>query len=109
MADAKQRVCFAVEFGRARVVLLQALEEEEERIVPAPLEFVADGRTFSMVALRVEDENPCASAAVLDWCCRLRGDERDAWKVSPIARGVAGSTRPNAFFVNVTTRIRPLT
>jgi len=47
-------------FEWSRVVVLQALEEEPQRLVPAPFEFVADGANLLQVAARVEDENPCA-------------------------------------------------
>ena len=50
----------ADEFGQACVVVLQALEEEQERIVSAPFEFVADWADLRQVAVRVGDENPCA-------------------------------------------------
>jgi len=50
----------ADEFGQARVVRFQALEEKQERIVPAPFEFVADSADLLQVAMRVGDENPCA-------------------------------------------------
>jgi len=44
-----------------RRVVLQALEEEQQRIVPAPFAFVADWADVLQVAVRVGDENPCAS------------------------------------------------
>jgi hypothetical protein len=50
----------ADESGQARVVVLQALEEEPPRNVPAPFEFVADLADLLQVAVRVGDENPCA-------------------------------------------------
>ncbi len=50
----------ADEFGQARVVRFQALEEKQERIVPAPFEFVADSADLLQVAECVGGENPCA-------------------------------------------------
>jgi hypothetical protein len=51
----------ADEVGRARVVRFKALEEKQERIVPAPFEFVADSADLLQIAVRVADENPCAA------------------------------------------------
>ncbi|HEV8717922.1 MAG TPA: hypothetical protein VGX03_34535 [Candidatus Binatia bacterium] len=48
---------FAFEWSHA--VSLQALEEEQPRIVAAPFEFVADVADLLQVAVRVRDENPC--------------------------------------------------
>ena len=50
----------ADEFRQTHVVRLQALEEKQERIVPAPFQFVADSADLLQVAVRVGDENPCA-------------------------------------------------
>lgn len=38
--------------GQARVVRVQALEEKDERIVPAPFQFVADSAELLHVAVR---------------------------------------------------------
>jgi|GEM_PF-4487540 len=50
----------ADEFGQARVVRFQALEEKQDRIVPAPFEFVADLANLLQIAVRVGDEDPRA-------------------------------------------------
>jgi hypothetical protein len=43
--------CFIADgLGPARVVRFQALEEKQERIVPAPFEFVADSADLLQVA-----------------------------------------------------------
>ena len=56
------------EFGQARVIVLQALEEEPPRIVVAPFEFVADWADLLQVAVRVRVER-----------LSLAGMERNHW------------------------------
>ena len=45
----------ADEFGQARVVRFQALEEKQERIVPAPFEFVAGSADLLQVGANRRD------------------------------------------------------
>ena len=47
-------------FGQARVVRFLALEEEQEWIVSAPFEFVANSANLLQVAVLVGDEEPRA-------------------------------------------------
>jgi len=56
-----------------RRVVLQALEEEQQRTVPAPFEFVADWAELLQVAARVGEENPCT--VLLGW--RIYGALRE--------------------------------
>ena len=46
---------------QTRVVIFEAIEETQQRIMTAPFEFVADLAHLLQIAVRVEDENPCAS------------------------------------------------
>jgi len=54
-------------FGQTRVVVLQTLEEEQPRMVPAPVECVTDLAHLLQVAVRMGDENPCA----MPLACRI--------------------------------------
>ncbi len=63
----------ADESVQARVVVLQAPEEEPQRTAPAPFEFVADWADFLQGTVRGGDENPCA--VPLGW--RIHGALRE--------------------------------
>ncbi|MBX7209429.1 MAG: hypothetical protein K1X78_14020 [Verrucomicrobiaceae bacterium] len=43
----------ADEFGQASVIVFHALEKKQQRIVPAPFEFVADSANLPQIAVRV--------------------------------------------------------
>ena len=74
----------ADEFGQAGVVSVQALEEEQQRMVPAPFEFVADGWTCSKLLCEWETMLLLTLKREL-----TRSDQRDVREISAITGSVA--------------------
>lgn len=70
----------AGKFGQPSVVVFQAFQEKQERIVPAPFEFVANLADLLQVAVRVGDKNPCAFFMSQE----LTPDDNDADSLSAV-------------------------